>query len=140
MADLTPAMHPTEAAPLEHDADRPAVRGLDMQRVDDGIVLTDRLGISEPVWVPTDLLPIVGRCDGTHTLAQIRQAVRRQLGSDVPADFVADLVQKLDARLLLVGPRFDTLSMGMSNDFEVAIECGSTMVRVGSAIFDAPDA
>ena len=25
--------------------------------------------------------------------------------------------------------------MGMSDDFEVAIECGSNMVRVGSAIF-----
>jgi uncharacterized pyridoxal phosphate-containing UPF0001 family protein len=27
------------------------------------------------------------------------------------------------------------LSMGMSHDFEVAIEEGATMVRVGSAIF-----
>jgi pyridoxal phosphate enzyme (YggS family) len=31
--------------------------------------------------------------------------------------------------------RFDTLSMGMSHDFEVAIEEGSTCVRIGSAIF-----
>ncbi len=30
---------------------------------------------------------------------------------------------------------FATLSMGMSEDFPLAIECGSTMVRVGSAIF-----
>ena len=29
----------------------------------------------------------------------------------------------------------DTLSMGMSHDFEVAIEEGSTLVRIGSAIF-----
>ena len=29
------------------------------------------------------------------------------------------------------------LSMGMSNDFEVAIEEGATMVRIGSAIFGA---
>jgi len=29
----------------------------------------------------------------------------------------------------------DTLSMGMSNDFEIAIECGATMVRIGTAIF-----
>jgi len=29
----------------------------------------------------------------------------------------------------------DTLSMGMSHDFEVAIEEGSTCVRVGTAIF-----
>jgi hypothetical protein len=31
------------------------------------------------------------------------------------------------------------LSMGMSGDFETAIECGSNMVRVGSAIFGARD-
>jgi len=29
------------------------------------------------------------------------------------------------------------LSMGMSHDFEVAVEEGSTMVRVGTAIFGA---
>jgi hypothetical protein len=33
------------------------------------------------------------------------------------------------------GERFDILSMGMSGDYEVAIECGSNLVRVGSAIF-----
>ena len=33
----------------------------------------------------------------------------------------------------------DTLSLGMSNDFEVAIEEGSTMVRLGSAIFGPRD-
>ena len=31
----------------------------------------------------------------------------------------------------------DTLSMGMSDDFEAAIAAGSTMVRVGTAIFGA---
>jgi len=30
---------------------------------------------------------------------------------------------------------FDTLSMGMSGDFEIAIEEGSTLVRIGSALF-----
>ena len=29
----------------------------------------------------------------------------------------------------------DTCSMGMSSDYELAIECGSNMVRVGSALF-----
>ena len=28
-----------------------------------------------------------------------------------------------------------TLSMGMSGDYNLAIECGSTMVRIGSSIF-----
>jgi pyridoxal phosphate enzyme (YggS family) len=31
----------------------------------------------------------------------------------------------------------DTLSMGMSDDFELAIACGATMVRIGSALFGA---
>ncbi len=30
---------------------------------------------------------------------------------------------------------FDTLSMGMSGDHEIAVKCGSNMVRVGSLIF-----
>lgn len=30
---------------------------------------------------------------------------------------------------------WNTLSMGMSGDYELAVECGSTMVRVGSAVF-----
>jgi pyridoxal phosphate enzyme (YggS family) len=30
---------------------------------------------------------------------------------------------------------FTTLSMGMSGDYQLAIECGSTMVRIGSSIF-----
>ena len=33
------------------------------------------------------------------------------------------------------GPDFDTVSMGMTSDYKEAIECGSTMVRIGSMIF-----
>jgi len=36
----------------------------------------------------------------------------------------------------VVGPEFRELSMGMSNDFEVAIEEGATLVRIGTALFD----
>jgi hypothetical protein len=32
---------------------------------------------------------------------------------------------------------FDTLSMGMSGDYELAIKEGSTMVRIGSLLFGA---
>ena len=31
--------------------------------------------------------------------------------------------------------KLETLSMGMSDDYPVAIECGANSVRVGSAIF-----
>jgi len=35
----------------------------------------------------------------------------------------------------IVGPQFTELSMGMSSDYEVAIEQGATILRIGSAIF-----
>jgi len=34
------------------------------------------------------------------------------------------------------GVSLDELSMGMSGDFEVAIEEGATIVRIGSALFE----
>lgn len=34
-------------------------------------------------------------------------------------------------------PQADTLSMGMTDDMDAAITCGSTMVRIGTAIFGA---
>ncbi len=37
--------------------------------------------------------------------------------------------------LVAAGHELDTLSMGMSDDFEIAIEEGSTMVRIGTALF-----
>ena len=40
-----------------------------------------------------------------------------------------------DLQRTLVQPDFDTLSMGMSGDMDAAVQAGSTMVRVGSAIF-----
>ena len=36
-------------------------------------------------------------------------------------------------------PQFDTLSMGMTGDLEAALKAGSTMVRVGTAIFGGRD-
>ncbi len=35
----------------------------------------------------------------------------------------------------IVNCQLSILSMGMSGDYELAIECGSTMVRIGSSIF-----
>lgn len=46
----------------------------------------------------------------------------RELFEEVRADAIA-------------GARFNVLSMGMSSDFEVAVECGANVVRVGTAIF-----
>lgn len=35
----------------------------------------------------------------------------------------------------ILNSQFSILSMGMSGDYQLAIECGSTMVRIGSSIF-----
>ncbi len=48
---------------------------------------------------------------------------------------LAELQTQLQKRY----PNIDTLSMGMSGDMEAAIEAGSTMVRIGTAIFGARD-
>ncbi len=44
---------------------------------------------------------------------------------------------QLKATLYKDSPTFNTISMGMSGDYKIAIEEGSTMVRVGSTIFGA---
>ena len=38
------------------------------------------------------------------------------------------------------GERLTELSMGMSNDFEVAVEAGATMIRLGRTLFEGLDA
>ena len=44
-------------------------------------------------------------------------------------------VQGLQQQLNADGARLDTLSMGMSGDFQLAIAAGATMVRIGTALF-----
>lgn len=50
-------------------------------------------------------------------------------------DFLA--MQQLFAGLQVSYPQVDTLSIGMSADFALAIACGSTQVRIGSKLFGA---
>jgi pyridoxal phosphate enzyme (YggS family) len=48
-----------------------------------------------------------------------------------------EAVRGLYEELRRGGAALDTLSMGMSGDFEAAIAAGSTMVRIGTALFGA---
>lgn len=48
-------------------------------------------------------------------------------------------LRELQERLNQQGMELDTLSMGMSNDLELAVAEGATLVRVGTAIFGARD-
>jgi hypothetical protein len=51
------------------------------------------------------------------------------------ADLWFRRLAELHERLVLEGNELDTLSMGMSSDFEAAIAAGSNCVRIGTAIF-----
>ena len=48
-----------------------------------------------------------------------------------------DLLKTTFDSLQKLHPSLKTISMGMSGDYQLAIDCGSTMVRVGSSIFGA---
>jgi pyridoxal phosphate enzyme (YggS family) len=70
-----------------------------------------------------------------------RLALRGLMTSPEPApDFAAQRALHLRTRALFdqlneAGLQLDTLSMGMTSDLEAAIAAGSTMVRIGTAIF-----
>lgn len=64
---------------------------------------------------------LMGMASNTENKDQIRDEFR----------YLKSLFEHLKAR----EPNFEILSMGMSGDFGIAIEEGSTMVRLGSCIF-----
>ena len=55
----------------------------------------------------------------------------------VTATMAGMTVPLMAVTLLAAGLSLDTLSMGMTADLEAAVHAGSTMVRVGTAIFGA---
>lgn len=69
---------------------------------------------------------LMGLATNTDNTAQVRQEFRS----------LKMLYDKL-ATIRRTNVQFDTLSMGMSGDYPIAVDEGSTMVRVGSAIFGA---
>ena len=69
--------------------------------------------------------------------AQPRLRLRGLMGMpmpDAPRDAYLRLRSLFD-QLKAGGLNLDTLSMGMTADLETAVECGATLVRVGTALF-----
>ncbi len=66
---------------------------------------------------------------GMATYTDDQQQIKAEFGQ------LKSLFDTVKQRYFKQEAAFDTLSMGMSGDFRLAIEQGSTMVRVGSAIF-----
>lgn len=48
---------------------------------------------------------------------------------------IRELFNNCKTKYFSTSPDFDTVSMGMSGDYKIALEEGSTMVRIGGAIF-----
>lgn len=46
-----------------------------------------------------------------------------------------ELFDRLARDIQLPNVTMKTLSMGMSDDYKIALECGTNMVRIGSAVF-----
>ena len=78
----------------------------------------------------TDLqnIKIIGLM-GMATFTENQIQIRKEF-SDLKTIF-----DKLTTIASLSNVRIETLSMGMSDDYKIAIDCGSTMIRVGSSIF-----
>ncbi len=66
---------------------------------------------------------------GMATFTDNKEQVRREFKS------LKMLFEKLKNQALPVSVKMQELSMGMSGDFTIALEEGSTMIRVGTAIF-----
>ena len=68
---------------------------------------------------------VMGMATFTNDEAQIRKEFR----------YLADCFESMKNRFFIEVPHFREISMGMSGDYKIAVEEGSTMVRIGSHIF-----
>jgi uncharacterized pyridoxal phosphate-containing UPF0001 family protein len=66
---------------------------------------------------------------GMATLTEDEDTIRSEFS------FLRHLFQNVKAQYFADSEHFKELSMGMSGDYEIAIEEGSTMVRLGTIIF-----
>jgi pyridoxal phosphate enzyme (YggS family) len=68
---------------------------------------------------------VMGMATFTENTAQIREEFQS----------LHAIYQQLKSRCFPSNPEFKEISMGMSDDYPIAIEEGSTLIRVGSKIF-----
>ena len=68
---------------------------------------------------------VMGMATNTDNKTEIRKEFQRIVG----------VFREMKSGIMAKNPAFDIVSMGMSDDYRIAVEEGSTMVRVGSHIF-----
>jgi pyridoxal phosphate enzyme (YggS family) len=86
--------------------------------------------------LPNELMPLLAELNSLKKL-KVRGLMAIPKASKVKSEQLASFtkIQTLFTACQQKYPEFDTLSIGMSADLSAAIECGSTMVRIGTAIF-----
>ena len=72
---------------------------------------------------------------GLMTMAPLEEDPREALPTFQRCKELFDDINKTG----IVDEKFNLLSMGMSNDYEIAIECGANILRVGTSIFGPPE-
>lgn len=145
--------------PLQSNKTRLVAEHFQWVHTVDRLKIAQRLSEQRPLHLPPLQVCIQVNVDGGGTksgvappealaLAQAiavlpRLTLRGLMCIPEPApDFIAACAVFMRARALFdainaAGVTLDTLSMGMSADLEAAVHSGSTLVRVGSAIFGA---
>jgi pyridoxal phosphate enzyme (YggS family) len=147
--------------PLQSNKTRLVAEHFDWVHSVDRMKIAQRLSEQRPVHLPPLQVCLQVNIDGGPTKAGVAPAEVLALAQAVAAlprlvlrgvMTIPDAVDGFDAQLAVhtqakrlfdelqtaLGlPHFDTLSMGMSADLEAAVQAGSTMVRVGTAVFGA---
>jgi PLP dependent protein len=143
--------------PIQSNKTRLVATHFDWAHTIDRLKVAQRLSEQRPEELPALQVCIQVNVDGGATKAGVppdetlalaqevarlpRLALRGLMTIPEPAaDFAAQKAVHLKAKALFeelrsTGLALDTLSMGMTADLEAAIAAGSTMVRVGTAIF-----
>lgn len=146
--------------PLQSNKARPVAENFDWVHSIDRLKIAQRLSEFRPAHLPPLQVCLQVNIDGGPTKSGVQpqealalaEAVQQLPGlvlrglmtiPEPAADFSAALRVHLHTRALLeqlnasarLRRPLDTLSMGMSADLEAAIAAGSTLVRVGTAIF-----
>ena len=147
--------------PLQSNKTRLVAEHFDWVHSVDRLKIAQRLSEQRPAHLPPLQLCLQVNIDGGPTKAGVTPSDALALAQAVAAlprlvlrgvMTIPDAVEGFDAQLAVhtqakrlfdelqtaLGlPQFDTLSMGMSADLEAAIQAGSSMVRVGTAVFGA---
>jgi pyridoxal phosphate enzyme (YggS family) len=142
--------------PVQSNKTRLVAEHFDWLHTVDRLKIAQRLNEQRPAHLPPLNVCVQVNIDGGQTksgvappdvlaLAQaVRELPRLRLRGLMtipdPADDMLAVHRRAravfeDVQRTLAQPDFDTLSMGMSGDMDAAVQAGSTMVRVGSAIF-----